>query len=243
MYTVFKASVENVKELKKQRKNLKRLFNQSIKRNDKSSFEVLTKLYSLLYSTFAEVCFLKIINTPYGFDDDKIKQIKVEVIDGRIRERSLEQKWTKCLELSFNETTTLVNDGEIQNKKQQLSRLINEYIIKPSQLRNKIAHGQWKIALNSKNTETNQETTQKINELDFIKIDILFSVYEKISQAVEDLIESPRKAHFNDFYRHMAELYELINKTKTWSLESKIKVIKEKFERIKNIKNNNESSH
>ncbi|WP_040254747.1 hypothetical protein [Psychroserpens mesophilus] len=232
MLEVYKASVQNVREIKRQRAKLKRLFNNSIKRNEKSSFDVLTTLYALLYSSFMEVCFLKTIHTPYGLSDNEIKQVNAEIVGNRIRTRSLEQKWTKCLELAFQKIDNQANKGELQNKKQRLERLIKEFIIEPSQIRNKIAHGQWHTALNSQNTKINPSTSKKLKELDFVKIDILFSAYEKIGQAVEDLIESPTKAHFNDFYNHMSELDELILETKSWTLESKINSLKEKFERI-----------
>lgn len=224
MIEIYKASVENVRELKKQRTNIKRLFNQAVKRNDHSSFIALTKFYALLYSSFAEQCFVKIIHTPYGFIQDEIKQI--------ISERNLEQQWLKCIDLAFNRIRNIANAGEIQNKRQSLTRHIDKFIIEPSQLRNKIAHGQWIVALNNDNTAINTTTTNLIADLDFVKIDILFSIYQKIGQAVEDLIESPTKAHFTDFYSHMTELEELINETQNWDLDSKIQMLKQKFTRI-----------
>lgn len=225
MIEIYRASVDNVRELNKQRTNIKRLFNQAIKRNDHSAFNALTKLYALLYSSFAELCFLKVIHTPYGFSEEEISQISSE--------RNLEQKWTKCLEIAFSRIINISNAGEIQNKKQILTRHINQFIIEPSQLRNKIAHGQWIVALNNDNTATNPTTTNRITNLDFVKTDILFSVYEKIGQAVEDLIESPTKAHFNDFYSHMTELDVIIMQTQNWNLQSKIQALKVKFDRIR----------
>lgn len=221
MLEVYKASVSNVRELNKQRKNIKRLFNKSVKINDHSAFDALTKLYALLYSSFTEVCFLKTIHTPYGFSEDLIRQIQGQ--------RNLIQKWDKCIELAFAQIGNFANKGEIQNKRKILLGHINNYIIEPSLVRNKIAHGQWSVALNNENTAINADTTAKIDALDFVKIDILFEVYEKIGQTVEDLIESPHKTHFRDFYSHMAELENLIDVTSEWSIQSKIDWLKEKF--------------
>lgn len=232
MIDIYIASVKNVRELKKQRISLKRLFNKSILANDHSSFSALTKMYALLYSAFAEVCFLKCINTPYGFNADEIRQIKK---DTNNRERNLEQKWGKSLELAFLKINNLSNTGEIQNKKLIYNRLVNQYIIEPSQLRNKIAHGQWLVALNSESTAINTETSKKISQLDFVQIDIHFDIYEKIGQVLEDLIESPHKAHFNNFYNHITELQELVNRTNSWSLTSKISKLKETQERQRKI--------
>ncbi len=230
MLEIYRASVENVKELKRNRKKINQLVNQSIRTKSPDFIKALTKTYALIYSSFAETCFLKMIHTPYGFSDDLIQQITSQ--------RNLANQWNKCLELAFQQILNMKNMGEVQNKKQTLERLINKYIIEPSQLRNKIAHGQWKVALNTENTKTNTETTNKINSIDFVKVDILFLVYEKISQALEDLIESPHKTHFRDFYKHLTELNELVEKTKNWSMETKIKVIIEKQERQKLAHNN-----
>jgi hypothetical protein len=225
MLEIYKASVENVKELKKNRKNINQLVNQSIRNKSTDFITTLTKTYALVYSSFAETCFLKMIHTPYGFSDELIRQI--------MSQRNLADKWTKCLNLAFQQIQNMENIGEVQNKKQALDRLIKKYILEPSQLRNKIAHGQWKIALNSENTATNSETTTKINTIDFVQVDVLFQVYEKISQAVEDLIESPHKTHFRDFYVHLTELDLLVKNTNEWTMESKIKVITEKKNRQK----------
>ncbi|WCC46266.1 hypothetical protein [Tenacibaculum finnmarkense] len=225
MLEIFKASTENVRELKKNRKKINQLINRSIKNKSKDMIPVLTKTYALTYSAFAETCFLKTIHTPYGFSEDLIKQISSK--------RNLEKKWNKCIELAFEQIKNMTNLGEIQNKKKRLKNLINEYVIKPSQLRNKIAHGQWKSALNTENTKINLITTKRIKELDFVQVDNLFLIYEKISQVVEDLIESPHKTHFRDFYIHLTELEELVEKTKNWTIETKTKVLIEKFEKQK----------
>lgn len=225
MLEIYKASVENVKELKKNRKKINQLVNQSIRTKSTDFITTLTKTHALVYSSFAETCFLKMIHTPYGFSEDLINQI--------MSQRNLADKWKKCLNLAFQQIQNMENIGEVQNKKQTLERLIEKYILEPSQLRNKIAHGQWKIALNSENTALNLETTNKINSIDFVQVDILFQVYEKISQAVEDLIESPHKTHFRDFYLHLTELDTLIKKTNEWTMESKIKVLTEKHNRQK----------
>lgn len=39
--------------------------------------------------------------------------------------------------------------GAFANKSQSLNRILNKYIIGPSQIRNKIAHGQWIECLNN----------------------------------------------------------------------------------------------
>lgn len=220
MIDIFKACVENVRKLKKERKQLKILFNNSLLSNRTQQEELLTKLYALLYSSFAEVCFLQTIHTPNGFSEDEIRQIS--------RERNLENQWKKCLTLALSRIENNTNKGEIANKRQILFRLLNKYILEPSQLRNKIAHGQWAVALNSENSATNSNTTNKVKSLDFVQVDVLFEIYLKFGQVIEDLIESPHKTHFRDFYYHLDELKALVEKTKEWTIASKKAILKNK---------------
>jgi hypothetical protein len=225
MLEIYEASTINVREIKSRYKSVLRLINNSILYNRKGEVVTLTKLLALLYSAFAEVSFIKLINTPYCFNSAMIEDIQ--------KQRSLEDKWKKCIDLGFLEIEKQSNLGMIANQKKKIYEILDEYIIKPSQIRNKIAHGQWKIALNNESTAQNNETTIIINNLDFVKIDISFLIYDKYEQLIENLIESPQKAHYKYFYTTLYELNELIERTKTWSIQSKT-------ERILRTKNKNE---
>ncbi len=186
------------------------MINRSLKNNRMDEVETLTKVYALLYSAYAETAFLKIIHTPYGFSDDYIQQIQSA--------SNLETKWLKCLEFA---TSNLNNKGDVANKLKWLTCIMEKYIVQPSKIRNKIAHGQWKVCLNSKCTAENEETTEKILKLDYTNIDRLFNIYKLFSECVEDLIESPHKAHYRDFYSKYTELQDYIEKTDGYSIEKK----------------------
>lgn len=213
MIEVYRASCQNTKEIKKHATSIKRMINAALRKNRMMEVETLTKTYALIYSAYAEVSFLKVIHTPYGFSENYIQQIQAQ--------RNLEEKWRKCINLAFAEIQNESNKGEINNKKQKLERIMQKYIIEPSQVRNKIAHGQWKTSLNSESTAINIDITQKIQMLDYVKIDILFHIYDVFSSCVEDLIESPHRAHYRYFYPRMVELEEYIKKTKSYSIEGK----------------------
>lgn len=217
MSEIYKAYVKNVKTIKSKRRTLRRLFNKAAELKDREMLNILPQLIAMLYSTYAEINFYKTIDTPYGFTVNEKNQIKAK--------RNLEDKWHKTIELAFSRISNKNNLGEIQNKKKILKDLIDEYIIKPSQLRNKIAHGQWSIALNSDHTNINTELTEELEKMEFVKIDILFELYDRISQMVEDLIESPNKTHYRDFYQHQSEIGSYLNKVQNWTDKSRIENI------------------
>lgn len=213
MLTVYKASVKNVRELAKQAKAVKRLMNQALRGNRLFEVEALTKTYALMYSAYAEVSFLKLINTPHGFSEDYIEQIQSC--------RNLEEKWIKCLTFAFEKIIGDHNKGEIANKLKWLREIMEEYIISPSQIRNKIAHGQWCVCLNNECTAVNADMTTTLADLDYVKIDRLFTIYAMFAQCVEDLIESPYKTHYRDFYFRLTLLKEYIDETDGYTIETK----------------------
>lgn len=208
---IFIASTENLKDLKKQRKRIYALVNRAIREKKDADLTSLTKVYALLYSAYVETSFLKLIHTPKAFTESEIMQIMAE--------HNLEEKWVKCVNFAFNRLNT-TNLGEVANKKQTLNRLMQEYIIKPSLIRNKVAHGQWIYCLNSDCTKINQNTTTQIGNLDFVKIERYFCIYDKFHQCILDLLIS-HKTHFRDYYQIIAELKDYIESTKSWSLETK----------------------
>lgn len=210
--SIYEACTENIKDLKKQRKRLLTLANRAIREKQESDLISLTRFYALLYSAYAEVSFLKLIHSPNAFSDSEIEQIK--------RRRNLEEKWKKCVELAFLRLNTIGNAGEIANKKQTILRILDEYIIGPSQIRNKIAHGQWSVCLNNDSSKINPIITQEIRQLDLVKIDCLFSIYEKFQQCILDLVVSPR-THYRDYYSIITSLNEYIDMTKNWTIETK----------------------
>ena len=190
MSEVYEACVSDVNELKSKRKILNKLINEAIRNNKNDVLDTLTRLYALLYSSYAEISFLKLIHTPHGFSDEEIKVI--------LKETNLTKKWHKCFEISMKKISNENNKGEIANKRKKLQNILDEYIIQPSIFRNKIAHGQWKVCLNSENEKINQEITNDMLELDCVKIDNLFKIYNMFQQCIEDLIESPR-THYRDY--------------------------------------------
>ena len=212
---IFRACTENVKYLKKQRNRILVMANKALRDNNNAELESITTLYALLYSAYVEVSFLKLIHTPHAFEEAEICQMMTG---------SVSEKWTKCLELSLKKIRSKDNLGKIANKKQDLSRYLNKYIIQPSQMRNKVAHGQWKVCLNTDCTKINLDTTNEIKNLDFVKIDRLFSIYEKFQQCMVDLALSPR-THYRDYYTIITELDNYISETESWSIESKRQVL------------------
>lgn len=216
-YSLYKAYVSNVRGFLKTEKELKRTINALLKGNKHDSAYRITKLYALLYSTFSEANFMKMILTPYGFSQDFVDQIN--------KQENIQAKWYKCIELGFSIYQTKwkpKKNSEIPNKIQELKRVVNRYVVSPSVIRNKIAHGQINETLNSKQTKLNHELTQDLNNLNQVKIYIWFQIQIMLTEIIEDLIESPDKNHINTYYIKTQGLNEFILRTSNWDIQSKM---------------------
>ena len=82
----------------------------------------------------------------------------------------------------------------------KLESAIDTHVFDPSLLRNKLAHGQWVVALNRDNNAVQADLTEKIVDLDLVKIMSWVKSHELVTDLVENLIESPKKAFMRDWY-------------------------------------------
>ncbi|KKK54093.1 hypothetical protein LCGC14_3088200, partial [marine sediment metagenome] len=119
---------------------------------------------------------------------------------------------------------------------QTLKGIIKEYIEKPQELRNKIAHGQSTHPLSSNNTKENQETTIRINDLNVVKISIWFEVHQYLCFIIRDLIQSPKKGFQNNYWTNLTSLEGFLIKSNTWTIEKRVHGLKLKYD---NRKDNN----
>ncbi|MGR4021413.1 hypothetical protein [Vibrio harveyi] len=221
--SVFEAQTENVRELEKVWKNSIQLINEAY-RNDPSDKQRVasyhTRMLALIFASYAEVSFSKLINTPHGLSHENREQIR------NIAKRNTYQGWLKCLECVVE---LIDNDDAYKAQvRTTITQIIDDYIKEPSEIRNKIAHGQWVSALNSRNTSYIKETSDKIENLtcvDLIKYKISLT---SLCSIIEDLIESPNKAHKKFYRRDIKKYLEKQSDMATWTLESKLSKLKPK---------------
>ncbi|EIA1769835.1 hypothetical protein K6858_004766 [Vibrio parahaemolyticus] len=221
--SVFEAQTENVRELEKVWKHSIQLINEVYRLDPTDEQRVAsyhTRMLALIFSSYAEVSFSKLINTPHGLTHDNREQIR------SVAKRNTYQGWLKCLEC----VVELIDNDEAYKAqvKTTITKLIDDYIKEPSEIRNKIAHGQWVSALNSRNTSYIEETSKKIEELtcvDLIKYKISLT---SLCSIIEDLIESPNKAHKKFYQRDIDKYLAKQDDMATWTLESKISKLKPK---------------
>jgi hypothetical protein len=135
--------------------------------------------------------------------------------------------WVTCLKLIVGKITT-----KDQVHKDQViydvTNLLKNYIKEPSEVRNRMAHGQWMVALNSNNTQENKFITTRIRDLDIIILTKYKKSFTLMSYIIEDLIESPNKAHVNTYQVKIDKFNQEQRKMASWTLQGRIQKLKQK---------------
>lgn len=219
--TIYKAQVDNVRSLQTALRQVHRLINSALRHNDAAQTEHLTKIYALLFCTWAEANFLKVIHTPHGLELDELEQIKAA------KRSSIAGGWKKAVELGLRHLDA--SRGNFKpNARQKLNELVDTHVFDPSLLRNKLAHGQWTVALNRDNDAVHADMTAKIGSLDVVKIMSWLEVHRLLASLVETLLESPTKTFMRDWYEYVVELGDKMEDAELRTLSDHIAALKAK---------------
>jgi len=220
--TLFKAFSENLEVLKKAKKQLKKDLNSFLKKDNIISLRYYTFFYALMYSALMEASFKKLIFTPYGFSNNEIEQII------SVSKTNISQAWIVCLEIALPKVYGPKNVSFLPNAKKRLKKLIDQNITKPYEIRNKIAHGQWSWATNKYLSKVNNETSRKLQSIDYIEVDKWFETCDLISHIMEMLIVSPKKGFTNNYWRTVSDIENKIYEMSSWTMEKKKEKMKSK---------------
>jgi len=212
---IFRAQTTNVRELQSAWAQINRQLNSCILTKNVVGVEVNTKLLALVYCAFSEALFSKLLHTPHGLALAQISQIKSAVDSNGIK-----SGWQKCAELGMQRVQSN-KSSHSQNVRKKLSELIDRFIFDPSLVRNKLAHGQWRIALNRENSALNLELSKEIEACNVVELYRRKHALDKLAAILEDIIESPNRTHHRDYWVHLTALEEEQRKMSRWTFEEK----------------------
>lgn len=224
---IFQSQTKNVRELEKAWKHINSIINEAYRSNDLSTASFQTRMLALVFCAYSEAMFSKLIHTPCGFNSSEIETIKSKA------KRNIYQGWLECLSVVTEKINTTDEEYrlEIVNS---VGELIESYIKEPSEVRNKIAHGQWKVALNSRNTAVNSDATAKVQAINIVDLTRYKSSFSRLSAIIEDLIESPNHAHWKFYDTNVTKYRSEQLRMANWTLEDKISRLKPKKDHYRN---------
>lgn len=223
---IFQAQTANVREVESAYRRHLRAINYALRCRRDAEVRQLTILQLLIYSSWSEALFLKVVHTPYGLDLHEIAQVQ-----SARRSNGMGAAWRKVLELGLQKAEHGGQSSFKPNAAQQLERWVEAYVVEPSLIRNKVAHGQWKVCLNRENTAVNAELSLKLDTLDFVVVDRWYRVHRELAQTMEDLVESPNRAFRRDYWNRNTEIQRILDQTRDWTAASRQQVLLRKATR------------
>jgi hypothetical protein len=208
---VFAAQTQNVRALAKARGQLSRAINDALRQQNNAGVSVLSKSLALVFCAWVEASFSKLIHTPHGFTLPEIAAIKQAIASG-----SVVSGWEHAIQIAMTDHDAVKSNFNAEDST-RLRDCVDLLIKNPSQLRNKIAHGQWVEALNGKNTDINSDFTTRISNISSATIDTWFDCQGKLIEIVEHLIHSPNKAFINTYRTRIEQLETLYAERQGWT--------------------------
>lgn len=219
--SVFSIQTENVRALEKAWEQGNRLLNESLRSQNKDAISIQTKLMALLFSSYTEAIFSKLIHTPCALTEIEIENLKFKF------KKNSYSGWIQCLKLVVNKITTK-NKAYKDKVIADVTSLLKSYIEEPNEIRNRIVHGQWEIALIGDNTRENSVLSAKIRALDIVTLTRYKKSFTLLSFIIEDLVESPNKAHVSSYQDKINKFNDEQTKMASWTLAERIKKLKPK---------------
>lgn len=209
---IFNLYSKNVQYLRKVINLLNKDINNSIKISNEFQLNMQTKLLALTYSAWSEAQFSQIIYTPNSFLQTEIDEIL------RVKKSGITEGWKRLIKISISKV--IAPNEEKRKKQRELNDYLDKYIFKQSQMRNKIAHGQWVNTIEDTEEKT-IDFNQRLSALNVVDIMIEFQVHTTLGKIIRDLVQSPNKGFSLNYNKNITDLTDYLIKSNSWNMNSK----------------------
>lgn len=199
---------ENLRALESAISSIKITLRDYISRNDERNSDIYTKILAHLINSWVEVRILKLIYEEGAFSENEIK---------KIINFNLNDKWKKSLEIAYRKGFCIPNGAPItDNRYSSLLLIIDNYLLPSSQIRNRLAHGQWVFAFQrSLLNGVDGKLTKDIRNDNILKIQLRLRIFKDLSQIIHDLaVSTPtfKRDFDSNFGKINEKQQQLINK-------------------------------
>ncbi|TBV26518.1 hypothetical protein DMZ43_05470 [Meridianimaribacter sp. CL38] len=200
---------ENLREIEGAIKLVESDLRRYISMEQESKVYKYTKILSYLVTCWSEVRILKLT-----YEDNAFSQSEIGII---INSGTLADKWKNALKIAvckaynLNPTVDFVSLLPFTPKSRYLEihHLIESDLLPSIEIRNRIAHGQWKYAFTNDLRNTNTQLTGHLRQENIVKLQLKRKLLTGLSFLIHDLIISEAT-----FDRDFDKNYRLIEENK-----------------------------
>lgn len=183
MNSYYHEHCENLRLIEGAISSVQRTLREYISKSDDKNSEIYTKILAYLINCWADVRIIKLVYEKNAFNDSEMTQI--------IGQRSLNDKWKTSLEIAYRKSFPIPNDTQINDTRySMLLDIIDNQLLPSAQIRNRLAHGQWKFAFTNSLQNINQDLTNKIRDDNILQIQLRHKIFKNLSQLIHDLVVS-----------------------------------------------------
>lgn len=162
------------------------------------------RVAALLLAAFMEAKLNEILVYPNAIPETSRKELLKE---------SIVDRWTKLIELGFEQrmdsryskSSPRTLTFEDKARRAELLRIVADYVDPLVQSRNRIAHGQWKVALTTEGDQVSQSRTDTIYQYTVWRVILQKNLLIHFTTLVHNLVVT-RNAHDRDFDLHFRNL-------------------------------------
>ncbi len=207
MTTMYEAATQNFREVEKALTQLERAINNSVRNNDRSSVQALTRAQLLLVSVKTEARFTKILFMPGG-----LTGVQREVV---LSQPNALERWKHAVDVSFrrhyrvrpNQSFGRVLDHDVLAKHGTLHELIENELRLLILLRNKLAHGQWVTPFNTDLTAVEGDSLRLLRKETTLSLKYRDNMASLLGNILTDLVKSGPdfEGKFNFYFRKIRE--------------------------------------
>ena len=208
----YKYHVANLKELELALNHIERLAKKEIATKDaQKSLTSLLRLYTFMLGAWAEVGLKKILYESQGLNDGERTFI--------LNKSTQIEQGQEVVELSFRKNFKIPKAKLEENLKRkdvaayqkyiEINKLINEDLRIIIEIRNKLAHGQWKYPF-SEGCKIDGNKYQLINKENLLSLNFKYKILRTLAEMIHYIIVSPKTLD-RDFNRYFCKISGLKN--------------------------------
>jgi len=216
---MYKKWCENVKTLEDAIEQIQRDIRLFIAKRQESNVYSYNKLLSYLIICWCEARIMKLIYEPeYIFNNKrgafkKSKSFEQDEIENVYNTKELKEKWLKALQIAISKRHKISLDKDFPKSLPFTSRaryyeiedLINNKLLPSIEVRNRIAHGQWKHAFTFDLKSFSQSHTTALRTENIVVLQLNYNIFKILGQLIHDIASSP-ETFDRDFDKNYAIL-------------------------------------
>lgn len=220
---MYKKWCENVSTLEDAIEQIQRDLRLSISQENNTNIYTYTKLLSYLIVCWSEARVMKLIYEPEFTYSNRVGTFtkRKSYIDTEIQEiyssSTLKDKWIKALQIAISKHHNVPRDTNFPNNLPFTSRvryleiedLISNKLLTSIELRNRIAHGQWKHAFTNDLRNVSQPHTTALRTENIVTLQLDYKIFKILAQLVHDIASSPAT-----FDRDFDKNYKILEQNK-----------------------------